>query len=267
MLSSPLLPLQVGFSLLCHQGLLLAVAAGTAACWPRCLQCHPALNGRRLVGKYQRQTWPQQGQSKTFTAVFITVISPPSNIEITTLVENQPEKCPRLVPMAARGCRLPQPPGRWSPLSTAPWPTAGQHICNPSARPCQQLGICFFLFEPTSGRAAAGQSQCGAVLLLFGCSGRAGSLALPRNLLPHASPLAKAAAAGACPPPAQGAGTWAAPPPFAGSGELPSPFGECPPWGKPGWEWGCGLGKPSGGALWRAGGKSRTVKCLSSPAA
>lgn len=62
-------------------------AAAIAACWPCWLQHHPALNGRRLVGKYQRQTWPRRGQSKTFTAFFIFFVFVfvfPSEKEMTT---------------------------------------------------------------------------------------------------------------------------------------------------------------------------------------
>lgn len=139
------------------------------------------------MGKYQRQTRPQRGQSKTFIVFFLLFFFfPPPIRKLQPLVETScfiqrtvPTKSLRQPRRSSR--RLLRPPPSLEPPSTAPCPASGQHICYPSARPWRQLGICFSLSEPTSGRAVEGQSRRGAVPLLSRRSDRAGSLVLHRN--------------------------------------------------------------------------------------
>lgn len=150
------------------------MAAGITSCWPCWLQCHPALTGKELVGKYQRQTWPQREQSKTFTTVLVLLLFSTSIKKPQPLLET-PHAIQTPVPSSDH------PPAE--PPSSAPCPVPGQHICCPPARPWRQTGICFSLSQPTSGWVAEGQSRRGVVPLLSRRSDRVSSLVLHQNPL------------------------------------------------------------------------------------
>lgn len=113
------------------------MAVGIATCWPHWLQCHLALTGKELVGKYQRQTWPQREQSETFTTVLSLLLFSTSIKKPQPLVET-----PRAIqtPVPSSG-RPPAGAPMRSPVPRA-WPA---HLLSPS-QALAPAGDLFFPF-------------------------------------------------------------------------------------------------------------------------